>query len=1157
MKQKNKHLQPSNKPEIRTLSMIPNDYYFDVSIIKCISEYQNLDTHIIDHNNVDKIINSKKGEYCLFEKIYDDYYKKHESIVPYLFAYDIEFISNENKIDRLAKRFFEDLHDFSNNHVDRAINIAVSYPNKRNIDSFINSFIKTALAFFKDIFNNNIQIALCKTGLIEDTKIHEILCIITKNNINRINDIINQMSYSNINPITNINFISDNNCPNQNSITDSYFPFDLILKDNGNCWFLNRVSLLMNKEKNSDEGGCKISNVHIKISSRIHLDTFYEIDPVLQDIVNIYKFAYLIAADIYQNSINDNNDTMIIGYENSSTILIQEIAKIINYLFQEQISQEKRNTVCQAIFLKSEKLPKVGDTDYDIKFLTEDISKLKKDKKYSVYTVISLGTTMSTIFKIHAKISEKRDELLNKTNINIDLSFKNNYSLIAISNNLFHNRNLSNDIIEAKYWDFKKTFKKNKEKHIYVNPEKQIDDLSKYYIIVKYYIVVPAKWEDAKNCSICKNEWEVIKYDDAKKRFYPLIQIDSSNGYPKTVFHFNTGSKRLSLSNNIGIIKNLPSLQQNVDRIKELLLPDIDNDYYPIIYSHICRDNNHYQYYIDFSEIIKGNKAKNIIDWAKSQRQFIEADAINIVVSPLNINNSQFIKIIADNTFSGDMHFLHLQISEVTKDMIKSKLSYLTKSLIQLNSNNSKPINFYYVDDALVTATTVSRAKKLMEMLVKEAGYKNSKVVVFKKLFLLINRNSYETISAIVNDPLNNLHTYINVFTPSYNTVNNICPGCIIHEQYDLLKKRSATVEIAEIFNKLSDKHQKRTTHQYEEWLKDSILHDSDKFEQLKLWLYYHNKSEYNTLKSKIIEVIRNDKIKNIGDLIAHISVNDYDEKSELNYTKYITGLSRFIIAEEAYIRFATMNNAYYYLINSSNRIINEKDAYEIILNMLANPCKNIFDNKQEYQNNSYYIIKCLESYIKVISRNYLSMYYNVRKAIMIIMHQLLDVFSIQGEYDNNKNKIEAIKKIFLDTHEITDEKISKLWVKIIRHIRLKPIGIMQFNLFTEIIRRLALLGSSRIYNSDFLIELFASDLYKKFETKNNGMQDEYHSLINKTPDINYIVNNYITSIKTATMLTDDYASCWRLNEEILSFKEKIKEYYSVNRKDENEHVKL
>ena len=74
---------------------------------------------------------------------------------------------------------------------------------------------------------------------------------------------------------------------------------------------------MLNTEITDKNNGCKIVGTHVRISSRIHLEDFYEAEHLFHNEGNVYRFAMLIANDIIVSHQEEKN-LFIVGYENYS-----------------------------------------------------------------------------------------------------------------------------------------------------------------------------------------------------------------------------------------------------------------------------------------------------------------------------------------------------------------------------------------------------------------------------------------------------------------------------------------------------------------------------------------------------------------------------------------------------------------------------------------------------------------------------------------------------------------------------------------------------------------------------------------------------------------------------------------------------------------------
>lgn len=575
----------------------------------------------------------------------------------------------------------------------------------------------------------------------------------------------------------------------------------------------------------------------------------------------------------------------------------------------------------------------------------------------------------------------------------------------------------------------------------------------------------------------------------------------------------------------------------------ELLKPELNRQY--VKYSHIIRGDNHYQFYFDFEKLAE-DKYNEIENWARKLHNEIEADAFNIVISPLQITNASFLEIVINNVFGSNLHLLHININETGKENVRTKFSYIAQELKYIESKYSN-VNFYYVDDSVCTGNGVARAYKFISVICSQSGVDLKKLLKgkqnfkFKKVFLLVNRSSYETALSWVDNPNENWKGFINLCVPSYNTHSNTCPGCKVKERYELLQKRSATNELAEYFGGQAEKHIARKPEEYEQWLNAEFLNNSSYFNWLKLWLNFHKDETEHTalIHAKIKDFYRanknNIKGKRLKDFLEFCNSDEVSNKA--------LEILRFIVAEESYRRLKTIDKAYRELVY--DREIQKN------LNVFANPKDEKNDNYSSSKAKSLKqlqlcvrqkILKLLSdcfnakniydavlnfiSYIKVISRDYLAKNYFVKEAMLNILIDLYDIITA-----NNK----VIRKI---------EDNPEEWKIIVNNIRPMFVseenskGIctaLQYRIFKIVIHRLALMRSEYIIHEKNILKIAL--IYDYIQIKEKNEEDEDLKIFADLPSAEKMEIDYISSIKTATMEENDDGMCFKLTNSLNEFR--------------------
>lgn len=1052
-------------------------------------------------------------------------------------------------IEALAKAIFRYIfsrHNTNSKQKNNPINIAVDFGQNNKC---VFEFVRIFTIFYEKIGTNEymdkVQIALCTDSTPNNEK--GVCFLIAGKNIDSSYKTANMFVYYNseytLEYIPLLKFFSgnvyksdtkkpdtvkktdtdesdtnDSDSKNKDAVAVSQYPFDLVLNNkNEECFFIERMKRAINTDISKDEYGCRIENTHVRISSRIHLGTFYQAELLLQNVGNIYRFAYLIAGNIQREiKQNGHKKILIVGYEEYSVILMQQIQVLL------------KKTLLEDIDVYTTVISTANNGTNKINYFPT-IPTIDKNEIIYVYTVIPIGTTMSTIYKLHNIIKNELRE--NK------LVFCENHSLIVVGHYLVKETNDTSeksdiDIVKC-YWNEVNT----KTRIIKVKPEnkgKNESNIDEECISVKYYLVADSIWQKAEECKWCKIS---KKQENPLGDYRPLIQVDKSSTLTDAIFKLEKA--RNNPINNDNYINNNKQLKALMPRMENFLLDNSNIMLPPMIYSHVYRGNNHYQFYFDFFGLTERNYS-DIASWAREQAYSIPSDSFNVLLSPLDINNSLFLKIIIDNVFSSSLRFLHIDIANTYKEDARTKFKYISEEFKRIRQyNHSASINFYYVDDSILTGQNLSRGRMLMRMLLEESEVEYSDIAVFKKIFLLINRSSFDTINNYISDPKSNLHSYINLYFPSYNTSNNFCPACKITQRYELLRKRSVSISLANEFDRLVEKNNKRSSVEYVKWLENKIRTSHSYFAWLRIWLYGNNeealneklkedkeninndKKQLNVEQEKIKEEIRNRISKIKTELVNYMKrfTEDVDsEKVLMNVSKttleeffiengirgqdeidYIN-LMKFIVTERAYLRLETMNEAYYYLLYSEeacNRGNDVNKTYDAIIELITNGINHC--------NSKYDKMERIISYIKVISREHLSSYYHIRCAIVRVMFDMLNC-------------------LFVKNVDSVNEKFKE----IVGVIRNEPIPYHQYSLFKTLVHRLASLQFPDVCSEEMIMKTLINGAYENLISNWEKLTDDGKELT-EVPTKETVVKNYIVSIKTATMLTKDDAACFKL----------------------------
>ena len=1114
--------------------------------------------------------NSKTKLDCI-QMVYDNHLKTilSKSLSSIMVQINCENLKNELAVEIFAKALFMLIYNYSGNsdsnkignRKDGQLFVAVDFGEKHD---FTKEFIRIFSIFYgKKLYENVVenyymkkaQIAVCSKNV--KTKIEEVDFVLAGGRLSSAYETAKNYVYynaeSSLSYLPLLKFISMNKDEKDiNGKIESFFPFDLYLKSkDGESWFNKQIQYRLNTDLRQKSYGCKISDISVRLGSKIRIDTFYEAELLFHNVGTIKRFAYLLAKDIIFNLNCDvkNDDTKIpsdklsnkelylflLGYENYSAVLMQEVNRLlINYF-------GKNAKIDWMIDTRSEDFPVFSFDKYSIT-QKQEIFEAYKNKKMRCITILPLGSTMSTVYKLQdsfmrglRKIGFQINECSNSNPI-----FLYNYCIVAIGDTFKDIENNSShlDSPACNYLSPLDYIDNNEIKNdltwhkIKLLPAKK--NMSN--VTVRFLLSASATWFDLEE----ESDYSNMQAQPVEKKISlpkPLLQVDKTSTLLSA--HFQTPLQDEVLK-----------YYQRSSKVK-LLEPKEETSF--IKYGHILRGNNHYQFYFDFEKLT--NDKRDIIEqFAKSWSKHIESNAYNIVISPLQITNASFLKIILDKTFGSNLHLLHIDINGTGKESIRTKFEYIAAEFFDIVQQNSK-INFYYVDDSVCTGDGLARAWKFVLTLCNQSGLNMQSILSngekFKKVFLLMNRSSYETAKTWVHEPNEDWCGVINLCIPSYNThmENNIvcCPGCGVYSRYELLRKRSSTNELISYFSHQTEKYAARNPIDFELWIEDRILNSCSYFRWLCEWIYFNNSKRNDGIYCGIIvfyEYISNtEKLwekQTIKNFIDFLDTWKYNPKEEPNGTLYkeksvlskwlktvepkmiVLATMHKIVDKDNYWRLMTMDLAYRNLLydarlqNIYKKCVDEgklnfipytAELKKKIIQLLANCMKG--KNK-----NAYDAVFLFISYIKVISRDYLAKNYFIKETMYQILEELFEtMISSTSTY---KEKTE-------------EEGIDEDWKFILTYLtnissNEKAAVMLKYRIFKTTIHRLALMRSPAIIKARNIkrIRIIYYLIYernnKAYDNKNIDGTKPDKDILLILPTKKEMIDTYFASIKTATM---------------------------------------
>lgn len=1044
-------------------------------------------------------------------------------------------------IELLAKAFFFHIYTAAKSGLSSedapAQLFAVDFGDQK---ALISEFVRIFSIFYtkqgKNTYMSNVQIALCSNARSQSRKeVNFILAGQTlRSAYNTANSFVYHNADSSLEYVPLLEFLTPPDTDTSNRVV-SLCPFDLLLsRRDGRCWFLEQIKDKLDTDQRTNRYGCKLSDIHVRLGSKIHINNFYEAELLFHNVGNINRFAYLIARHIDQSLPRDARYVFLVGYENYSAVLLQAVVSLLQ-------DARKQTDIYIYWVIDTHSAGKYPSISFDM--FSQEERHAWAGQEIWCYTIIPIGSTMSTVHKLLDSFSRGLDAAMAdigcKKTQQPRRSFGGHYVIVAVGRCFTPGAVMESGGTERNY----------------ISTIAQPPELGWYTCQLKPHLNEQSPLGDQKlplrvhYCLWAETEWHLATPLGASRPQSscdlrrPLIQVDKTSTLLNAIFPTPLPPEALRYYNH----PNPSSKARGGGKTASPQILSPSGPMHFIRYGHIAEGDNHYQFYFDFKKMANSPEIRQqLVDWAKGIS--IDADAYNIVISPLLITNAVFLKTVIDQVFGSNLHLLHIDINGTGKETVRTKFEYISEELKQISSAYSA-IHFYYVDDSICTGATIQRAYKFLLMLCEQAGLEPSKLLRgqdsfhFEKVLLFVNRNSYETARTWVRSPADDWLGFINLCIPSYNTHANTCPACRVRERFLLLSKRSATNQLTEYFSRSASKHQIRTPAEYDRYLSSEILDNPAYLSWLRTYVIGHNKVPESVVKKDDYDAIKKALLdRSVSDKKTLRQLPKSDESP-----RYDT-LMRYVVAQEQFSRLDTMNRAYETLVYGAGlqeayrRCVEGDGIDPKNLNFapyqteLMKTLLSLLTGALNQRTNAYDRIMTFSSYIKVISRDYIVRNYFIREAIYTVLHCILILLIEPLEQDTSE---EQFRQYFQAPSE-ADLPENTFWDVISEE--------NYCSMFYDIWKNLNGLGSAHGLNVDLIYRVLKITvhrlalLHSHFMIRGdvvNKVLAAYSALLDRCPSscqwhlpsIDELVKTYLASIKTATMSEDDDSMCHNLLE--------------------------
>ena len=756
-------------------------------------------------------------------------------------------------------------------------------------------------------------------------------------------------------------------------------------------WYHKKLEKVLLEDIHNDNLGCCLRNTHIRIN-HTHLDRFYEAQLLFGnsywcDVFSHYlKDVLLLDKTI---SVNKKDPILIVGYETySEPMLFSFKTKLLNVGFKD---------VSYVIFENEKYITSKDKSPKQMRYLSNFMMS-HANQSLSKTRVVFISGVSSTLSLMKNCLNEGLANGFEDKDLYWNL-YKKGIVVIQIEGESKDQEGYHNKFISLTRAT--NTTNDNCANYDKVKNDEYLDFLNEKECSL--LISVPAVWSNPEDCPICFPK-------DYKKEAI-LIETNETSTVPMLL------------------------IQPNEKKIKKTVLPQqtfantfLDNleNYKYLYYSHIDRGGNHYQYYFRTANLIydllnekeKKEEKNRIKAWFKSikSKENIQTDtnAINIIVCPAHFSNETFTSAVNQEVFDGKAYIINFDAKKEFRQTFEANYANY-KTAIDVIKNNlltGLKLNFYYVDDQIVTGETFYRSKSLVMSLLNEHCFKNCEkndveINLFKAVIVVVNRNSsssvcnyfdIKSLTASKNEGCFEIpfYSFLNFYTPSLRSYGDSCPICNKVNKTEILIEEASLTATAN---------------------------------------YWTEKKKTYLLKN--LSGAKKEREEGLSKLSSSLNKEHFLCSEITNGYKY-RGFRRLQCSEQIWKKIKLYGN---------KEIGNPQDAMEKIINPI------VYEYMEKNMENNE-LMEYLISFVKVISRPLISYREIINSAAL---NFLLNFYSIITDTVKEKS-------VLLESYE---KKIYDLFVSN------ETSAIKKYDAFRIIISSLCFVGSCWLVNSERLKECY------------------------------------------------------------------------------------
>lgn len=556
--------------------------------------------------------------------------------------------------------------------------------------------------------------------------------------------------------------------PMNDKVFPKIFPYTLFLKTQaGHSLFEEELYCCADKSILKNEQGYKISDTHMRLGNKVHLDTFYEMALFFENPNYAYYTAFLLLRKLFtyhSQELFSNKKLILYGYASYSRAIIWALHQILEEYWKIVAKQTERSSPPEVEFLifqnnlRRESEQPQTQMYYSVEQWQRTPSKIWEPQDSTLVLVVPISSSMTTFNKMLAELNRETGKQFHASI---------NFTAFWVRDR-FENESVPTDL-EKPFWSSCDPVEKTITSNLTTGK-------------IHYLRSASSQWSDPLKCKQCFPEDILMEY--------PLVETDPTSTIPTQQFYLEPekDSRRAA--------KNHRENDIRIARLKG-----------NTVYGHVSKGSSHYQFFIN-SRTYFQQEHTNIKNWLIELRSVAEqsgltyasSSCINVLVVPQQIDNVEFGQYVYEHYFRAQAECIVINTEKEYRSNLQAEYSGLFQRLAKAINRSAHDVKFFYVDNSVNSGNSFTRAMSLVSSSIQELiDHSNTKPYKFEfeKVFLLISRLSEASKKLYVADPDQNYHAYVEINISTMRTFGDSCIPCKIQAEAQKFYKTSATKAIS------------------------------------------------------------------------------------------------------------------------------------------------------------------------------------------------------------------------------------------------------------------------------------------------------------------------------------------------------------------------